>query len=375
MGKLARIASILSLVFLIGCATSKKEIAITVPSKIDGSISSMTVHDFDGVKTHYATTLRRELINQLTSAGYIKVLDRGAEAIITGSVQLGRVERSYHNSQSTYTKKVNGKKREYQVTNYHVTKKQTASVNFEVNRSGETLGSDSYSVDYENQWTGDSRGEADARAETDEQIFADQLRSMAQYVSNYVSPHSESISLKLMDGSKWGTGISKHPGLSTGIKYFESARYDQAGSLWQQVVEKEPDTKLVAMAQYNLGVIEMVHNKYDDAFEKFATADGLDPGNKSYITALGKAEVAGGQKKQVDKDWVESVQEAQLTVSTDPQSATVRIMDIAPKYKPGMSVSNGSHRIKVLSPGYITHDKWYSLDTGVNNLHIQLKRQ
>lgn len=367
----------LSIIFvhvLTACVASKTPIDLTVKAKLAEPVNSVKISHFTSSDKIRSNSFQIKLASEIKKYGYITVLKNGAESDLSGSLSIGRVIENRHQTSYTQEKKVNGKKQKVTIQNYHVTKRHTVSVDFELVRDGEILGGDSISYDYENSWSADSYAQASANAATDNQIIESQLSLLAKKISHYISPHKEEIKMVLLDGANFGLGA--HQGLATGVTYFEHQRYDQAEGLWQQVIDKETTPNIVAMAYYNRGVIRMIKSQYSEAFKLFAEADSLEPGNKHYIEALMQAERAGGNTNSVEEAWgTESSATAKLTVVTMPEGATVRVMTIKPKYKDGISLPPGSHRIKVLHPGYATVNDWYMVDPGPNILTIKLKKQ
>ncbi len=53
-----------------------------------------------------------------------------------------------------------------------------------------------------------------------------------------------------------------------------------------------------------------------------------------------------------------------LHVNTDPQGARVRILNIVPRYHPGIELAPGSYHIEVSAPGYRTDTQWIPLSGG-----------
>ena len=50
-------------------------------------------------------------------------------------------------------------------------------------------------------------------------------------------------------------------------------------------------------------------------------------------------------------------------------NATIRIMNIGPKYRPGMTLKAGAYDIQVSAPGYKTYRRWHSRCWRTNNNH------
>ena len=64
-------------------------------------------------------------------------------------------------------------------------------------------------------------------------------------------------------------------------------------------------------------------------------------------------------------------QESRLYVDTDPENATVKIMNIGPKYHRGMLLSPGSYHVKVSATGFDSKDQWIQLSKGEER-HIDI---
>lgn len=63
-----------------------------------------------------------------------------------------------------------------------------------------------------------------------------------------------------------------------------------------------------------------------------------------------------------------------LFVETLPSNAKIRILNIVPKYSPGILLEAGSYNIEVTASGYQTSSKWYSLESGEDKqLFVELK--
>ena len=53
-----------------------------------------------------------------------------------------------------------------------------------------------------------------------------------------------------------------------------------------------------------------------------------------------------------------------LNVNTEPAEARVRILNIGPRYHPGIELSPGSYHVEVSAPGYRTDTQWVQLSAG-----------
>ncbi len=66
-------------------------------------------------------------------------------------------------------------------------------------------------------------------------------------------------------------------------------------------------------------------------------------------------------------------QSPQLTIKTSPDNARIRILNIAPKYRQGMSLKAGRYHIEVSKAGYRRHTEWIDLtDARVHDVVLNL---
>ena len=61
-----------------------------------------------------------------------------------------------------------------------------------------------------------------------------------------------------------------------------------------------------------------------------------------------------------------TVKKGKLTVYPSPNSAQIRILNINPRYEPGMELESGKYQIEVSAPGYLTRTQWVSIAEGDN---------
>lgn len=72
---------------------------------------------------------------------------------------------------------------------------------------------------------------------------------------------------------------------------------------------------------------------------------------------------------------VETLTTGQLYVEAVPPTARIRILNIVPKYYPGIGLPAGSYRVEVSARGYQTKTDWYPLDSGeIKHIPIVLDR-
>lgn len=64
-----------------------------------------------------------------------------------------------------------------------------------------------------------------------------------------------------------------------------------------------------------------------------------------------------------------------LLVSVKPDDARIRIMNIVPRYTPGIALEPGRYDIEVSKPGYSTVRRWIEISTADINLAVELERK
>lgn len=66
--------------------------------------------------------------------------------------------------------------------------------------------------------------------------------------------------------------------------------------------------------------------------------------------------------------------EARLYVDTEPSDATIRIMNIRPKYSRGISLPPGPYHLNISAPGFVEWDQWITLSEGEEKtVRVQLE--
>ena len=77
-------------------------------------------------------------------------------------------------------------------------------------------------------------------------------------------------------------------------------------------------------------------------------------------------------QKQNIKDTI--VGETRLTILANVESSTIRIMNVGPKYQPGMLLKPGAYDIQVSATGYETYRGWHQILAGEQDLEIILRQ-
>ncbi len=68
-------------------------------------------------------------------------------------------------------------------------------------------------------------------------------------------------------------------------------------------------------------------------------------------------------------------QQANLTIDCNVDNATIRIMNIGPRFSQGMRLTPGNYDIQVSAPGYQTYRRWHTVRAGNQQLSIMLTPQ
>ncbi len=64
-----------------------------------------------------------------------------------------------------------------------------------------------------------------------------------------------------------------------------------------------------------------------------------------------------------------------VTIQTEPEGATVRIMNIGPKYRSGIMLNKGQYDIEVTKEGYRTQRMWVDFNPFFNTLKVKLNKK
>jgi formylglycine-generating enzyme required for sulfatase activity len=72
-----------------------------------------------------------------------------------------------------------------------------------------------------------------------------------------------------------------------------------------------------------------------------------------------------GEEKRINFELAKIIQKvARLFVETVPEEATVRILNIKPKFSQGMELEPGSYHVEVAAEGYETERRWFDIAAG-----------
>jgi len=88
-----------------------------------------------------------------------------------------------------------------------------------------------------------------------------------------------------------------------------------------------------------------------------------------------KAELAAGDFIMMQLKAIPKPKKAQLYIDTQPQKARVRILNIVPKFRQGISLAAGKYHIEVSAKDYKTSKQWITLKAGQEKrLKVVLKK-
>ena len=65
-------------------------------------------------------------------------------------------------------------------------------------------------------------------------------------------------------------------------------------------------------------------------------------------------------------------EKTQLTITSNTENATIRIMNIKPTYQAGMLLTPGNYDIQISAPNYATYRGWHQVRAGQQTLSLLL---
>ena len=166
---------------------------------------------------------------------------------------------------------------------------------------------------------------------------------------------------------------------------YEQGKYEKAITEFEKFVGEQPGSEFSDDAQFWMGEAYMAQQKYEHAILAYADVMKKYPqGNKVPHAMLREALAFTAIKdftsskllmEKLIREYPESnaakiartkltQSKVQLYVNTEPSNARVRIMNIEPKYKPGIELEPGKYDIEVFATGYVTWRKWVELIAG-----------
>jgi tetratricopeptide (TPR) repeat protein len=382
----------IGLIFGLLGACSKATIPISyvsTPTNVDFKINSVQVRSFSSNQRGYGDKMAELVKNDITREGFIKVVDRGGQTKLTGTISIGRIDKKAHYKKHEWEDKDGKKHVSY---TYYFRKQFTTQATYSLKKGNKQIAGGNLTEDYDKEWSGENASEAKANSASDDQIIISSLNVLARQIVSAVSPHKAIRSFpipcsSLVDKLRcW----NRPETTKLGAKYYEKGRYDQAEKYWQQTIENEQKPEYQAEAHYLIGVLRVKDELYPKAFRRFQQADELDPGNDFYMNALSQAEKAKWNKLVMAQTFGGPQGPSipvggsgpsrsgnlayRLTVSAIPSDSRIRILNIKPKYRAGIKLKPGKYKIEVSKRGYKTKIEWVSITDDNLVVDIELSR-
>lgn len=308
--------------------------------------SSITVQSFRSNVPGFGASVAQTISNGIAKAGYIKVVDTSAAAVLSGSLSVAEIRKAPDVTQFA----VKGKT----YTSYSLRKQASASLTYSLKQGKRTMAGNTFTRQFDATGRGDNPAAAEADVPSDSEIAGRLGFALGEDVVAAVTPHKELRELPLRSG--------KHEGLKLGMTYMEGKRLDQALGIWKQVIEQAVEPNDKAAAYYNIGTVREAQHRYRSAFQMFSSADQLRPGDKGYIAALTRAE--NEQKEQVERCRqapARCVESYRLTIRRQPEDARVRILNSKQRYQDGIGLKPGRYQIAIDRDGYRPDRRWVEI--------------
>jgi tetratricopeptide (TPR) repeat protein len=382
---------IVMLLGLLGaCSKSTIPISYTAtPTNVDFKINSVEVRAFSSNHQGYGGKMADFVKNGITREGYIKVVGRGGQTVLTGTISIGRFdEKSHYKKYETEDK--DGKKKVHYT--YYYRKQLATDATYSLKQGNKQIVGGNLTENYDREWRGENAAEARSKATSNDGIITSSLMGLAGRIVKGISPHQATRSFPIPCSSFFDKAICWNRPKTTkfGAKYYKNRRYDQAEKYWQQTIKNEQKPEYKAEAHYLIGVLRVKDNQFANAFRRFKSADELDPNNDLYMRALSQAEDAKWNKMEIagkfggerysslsvgSRGPSRGYLAYRLTVNATPRNSRIRIMTINPKYRPGIKVKQGKHKIEVTKRGYKKRIKWVTITDQDVNVNIKLKKK
>jgi hypothetical protein len=155
-----------------------------------------------------------------------------------------------------------------------------------------------------------------------------------------------------------------------------------AGGIWW-FISKSEEAKRIAKAKppifetktgklFVVGVPDNASIRILNVDKRFQQGIELEPGkyhvqvsSRDYETQDRWIELNANEEKRINFELKKEVPKAaRLHVQAIPENAQVRILNIGPKFTPGMALEAGSYQLEVSAEGYETQIRWIELKPG-----------
>lgn len=274
------------LTMLVGCSVTPIQKEVNMPSNKGVALQSVNIRNFKGGTKAQGNEMSRLIIGELNRQGHVVVTKDKPEGIMTGEMDIGPLRTSEWIDQWECKDKDDQVKT---CTSYKYKAEKSLSASYELQLKNELV-ADTFSEPFKQESSGDSYGEAKAKVPAEKDIDSLLMSRVANKIAADISPHKENRTFNYKNGSDSNIKI--------GIIYVKNGRYDQAESIFRQVIEQTPKIENRAAATYNLGLLHEMQDDFKQAFEYYRIANQLVLGQEDYIEALTRAETRYKQDKE-----------------------------------------------------------------------------
>jgi cell division protein FtsB len=144
------------------------------------------------------------------------------------------------------------------------------------------------------------------------------------------------------------------PGAEKRITFKLAKITPKVGWLYVETVPDNATVKILNIAQRFRQGMELEPGKYH-----------VQVSSEGYETQRGSVELGLGEKRRISFELEKIIPKiARLRVETFPEDATVRILNIKPRFSQGMELEPGSYHVEVSSEGYETQRRLVELGPG-----------
>ena len=184
------------------CSPKKYSFEIDAPPKYSSQyiFKSMNIGNFNTNQQQYEQNIITMLKSGIAKEGYIKIVQSGADATLTGILHIGKVHSGMDERSYECKKKVDGKKIKTTCHSYTYKKTHLLKVDYSLrsNRDNSTVYGDSVSEEFSDSWySSSSASGAKSKSTSDDKIINDSLKKIAKKIIKAVTPHKETLSREL----------------------------------------------------------------------------------------------------------------------------------------------------------------------------------
>ncbi len=271
------------------CACSSPTVSglVDMPAYKGTTVSSVTVRPFEAnYGRSSGMSITTLLKGAIVDAGHIRVVDRGAQGVLGGSLHWSRLQTD------SWMDSWTDKKGRTHYT-YYYKQQKSVTVNYELRTRSGTV-ADAYTESFERQYfSPNGPSEARAYALAEHAIDTMLLKTLATRIMRDISPHAERVTFRFKENG--------NDDLALGVTYAQKGRLDQALSIFRQVADGTIDGKGRAAALYNMGVLYEMRGDFEQAFTQYRDANQFDLREDLYLDALTRIEKRVEQQRAFER--------------------------------------------------------------------------